>query len=279
MDTSCPIDELPIEAQYNVTADELATDYIDKHPQPRNISPLLPATSCTLHLGLRTVNGGYTQAIREAASLPELFGYLKAKYKWTNTTQLDIGWTWFQRAASNYKDHSNNHLMKLVYDKFPTNSTKHTSGGQSWIPRTCRYCNLADETFHHLLKCNHEHANRFRKALPKAIRKYCLKHKIPDNFHTAVIIASEDWLRDIPPLEQTPINASLKDVIYRQKQIGWDQFFRGYFTTYWQRFLAYEFDHDTQNPTSIEFRLYTILWWYDQNNMAPTVYILDRISK
>jgi hypothetical protein len=120
-DSSKPINELPIEAQYNVQADALANEYIDEHSLPRPISPLLPATSCLFHLNHQTIHGGYTKTIREAASLPELFGYLKTRYKWTTLIRSSIGWTWFQRAVRHLyllRDQVQ-HIHRTVY--FPSN--------------------------------------------------------------------------------------------------------------------------------------------------------------
>jgi hypothetical protein len=90
-DTDTAYDELPVAAQYNVDADQLADAYLEAHPNERTVSPLVPAARCLLQLRNETMHGHYTTKIREAAALPDLFGYLRHKYKWS------------KQVSSNYK--------------------------------------------------------------------------------------------------------------------------------------------------------------------------------
>jgi hypothetical protein len=167
----------------------------------RPLSPLTESSRCSLIIKGLTIHAPhYTESIRDASALPELHGYLRQKYQWTQEDARDINWTWFTSAARTYQ-HNDNHLIKLVHDQLPTRYIKHKESGQSWIPATCRFCEIEPETFEHLLKCNHCAGNDFRKRLPRAVREYCQRRGAPSNFQSTLVIAIEDWLQDKTPLQ------------------------------------------------------------------------------
>ena len=167
-DSNQPTRPLSTEAKFNVFADNLAAAYMTINFRHRPISPITESARCTLTIKGSSVNSHYTTSFREAASIPELHGYLRRKYQWSKETLRTINWKWFKAASSTYH-HTDNHLMKLVYDHLPTRHVKCKKTGQSWLPDTCRYCEIEPETFDHLLKCNHAAGLEFRKALPRSV--------------------------------------------------------------------------------------------------------------
>jgi hypothetical protein len=123
-----------------------------------DISPqLLREARCLLRIRAKPIYAQYTKHIREAASLPELYGYFRRRYKWTKEILDDIQWPWFKAAVRTYS-HNDNHLMKLIYDQLPTRVMRNKTGGQPWLPCTCPHCSIHPETFDHLLQCDHEHS-------------------------------------------------------------------------------------------------------------------------
>ena len=91
-DSDTPYDELPIPAQFNVDADRFATEYMETNPNERRISPLVPSAKCLLQIRNSTIHGHYTEKIREAASIHDLFGYLRHKYDWSKQITKAIQW-------------------------------------------------------------------------------------------------------------------------------------------------------------------------------------------
>jgi hypothetical protein len=240
-------ERLSISAQYNVDADTLANEYMEDDPSYRPTSPSVPASRCILQINKRTIHGHYIPEIREAASVPALFKYLRSRHHWSQKTLKSIQWKWFQLAANNYT-HTDNHLMKLVYDQLPTQAYKAKQGGQTWLPTKCRHCHQGtDETFAHLLRCDHPYSQRFRKSLPLKVLKYCMKKQIPHNFQVTLVIALEDLLRDKPPLERIETGPAVHKLIHAQKKIGWHHILRGFFSNQWQDYLEYELNH---NPSA-----------------------------
>jgi hypothetical protein len=245
-DDDIAYERLSIPAQYNVDADGLANDYMAfPSSAPRPTSLQVPAARCLLYIRKKTIHGHYIREIRQAASLPPLFAYLRRKYQWPQAVIKDIRWDWFKLAADNYQ-HTDNHLMKLVYEQLPTQSFKSKQGGQTWLSTTCRHCNQGvDETFAHLLfRCDHPFSQRFRKTLPLKVITYCKKKKTPHNFQVTMVIAFEDLLRDRSPLEAIEASPAVHRLIHAQKKIGWSSIFRGFFSDQWQKYLAHELHHN-----------------------------------
>lgn len=251
-DADTPYEQLHIGAQYNVDADRLADEYLAEHPYPRPISPLVPTSKCILKVRDNTIHGHYTTSIREAATLPGFFAYLKYKHRWTKQALNNIGWEWFKTAAKSY-EHTDNHLMKLVHDQLPTNAKKSKQGGQPWLSSTCRHCNQEPETFEHLLRCNHPTGQEFRKDLPVSILSYCKRNNTPHNFNTTIVIALEDWVRARPPLEAIEASSPVHVLLHAQRGIGWNHFMKGFLSQQWQTYLEYEFNHNHEAPAPENF--------------------------
>jgi len=76
---------------------------------------LLQTIKCELTIDTRPIRSDYLREYQEAASLPQLKGYLRNKMKWTANTHLHIQWSWFQAAILRYKHwSSHSHLVKLI---------------------------------------------------------------------------------------------------------------------------------------------------------------------
>jgi hypothetical protein len=160
-DTANRLQPLSTQSKFKVFADQLAEEYMITNSRRRLRSPQTNSSQCTLCIKGHSIHGHYTEAIRGAASLPELYGYLRQKYKWSKETIETISWPWFKSAANTYHQ-TDNHLMKLVYGQLPTWHTRNMKAGQSWVPDECQFCESEPETFDHLLKCNHPAGREFR---------------------------------------------------------------------------------------------------------------------
>jgi hypothetical protein len=254
-DSQKPFHQLPIEAQFNVTADHLAETYMTLNARPRLVSPIPESARCSLLIKGISVHGHYLEAIRDAASLPELYGHLRKKFKnWTRDTLTTISWRWFKSAAKTYH-HTDNHLMKLVYDHLPTRHVKNKKSGQSWIPDTCQFCDLEPETFEHLLNCNHPEGQTFRRLFPQAVRQYCSTRGAPHNFQSTLVIATEDWIRDKSPLQNVRNRPIVQSIAKAQSKIGWSNFFKGFLSDSWKQYLEHEIAHAealTSKSTTID---------------------------
>jgi hypothetical protein len=248
-------DDLPPEALYNISSDKLANEYMNEHPTPRPISALVASGRCLLQIKNATIHEKHIPRVREAVALPDLFTYLKGKYTWDQSIINDINWKWFTAAATRY-NHTDNHIMKLVYDQLPTRTRKAKTGGEKWIPSICHHCKAEPETFDHLLRCTHETSIKFRAELPIEIVKYCNRGHAPVNFGVTLRIAVEDWLQNREPLADTD-RPQVKDLAQAQQKIGWTRLLRGFFSKHWLVYLEQEFNNSGYPiPLSIDTKAF-----------------------
>ena len=249
-------DELPPEALFNIAADKLATEYMNQHPTPRPISALVPSARCLLQIKNATIHEQHNPRVREAVALPDLYSYLKEKYAWDQPIINDINWKWFSTAATRYS-HTDNHIMKLVYDQLPTRTRKAKTGGEKWIPSICHHCNAEPETFDHLLRCTHDTSIKFRTELPLEIMRYCRRMHVPNNFGVTLRIAVEDWLQNREPLADSD-RPQVQLLAQAQRKIGWTRLLRGFLSQHWLTYLEQEFDNsgETILPIPIDTKAF-----------------------
>ena len=110
------------------------------------------------------------------------------------------------------------------------------------IPANCHYCD-AIETFDHLVWCpKSPHSNATAKTLDGHLRQLCHRYKAPPNILLMFTTVISDWFGGHPPLLQKPTPQSAHRVISQQSLMGWDMWFRGFFTQQWIAFIQLEFD-------------------------------------
>ena len=263
-----PYHALPIAAQYNIQADELADVYLHTTTaQSRLRSPLLPASKCSLEINKISFQAHYTRAIRHAASVPKLHKYLRRKFQWSKQIISSIDWDTFQLAANNYST-TDNHLLKLVYDQLPTR--QHKAKFEPWVSTNCHYCDQ-EESFQHLLVCDNPISSHFRKQLILDINTTLTKSKAPQGFITAITTALQDWFQDKPILRNAPTITRMHRAIHSQSKIGWKFFLKGFLSTEWTTYLQYDHDrHAKDHQTTIDIpkllsRLIKCIWQSQSN--------------
>ena len=184
-----------------------------------------------LHIN-STIHGKYNKAYREAATLPELFHYLKKKHTWNDETHQTIHWKWFQNAVHRHHPFLRAGITKLVYNQLATQARKSVTGGGQWIEPTCPHCTNTIKTFQHMIRCKHPTAVQFRKNLLQSITSTCHNRRAPDIIRTTLHSWFALWLNFETP-DPTAIDPKLQPLYHAQAKIGWDLMIRGFFATEW----------------------------------------------
>jgi hypothetical protein len=91
-DDKTDINLLPWEAQMNVHADHLATDYLENYAEPSKIIPFIRPSKASLTIQGKTITRRFAYRLRLAASSPNLEQRLKLKNNWTQRTLQSINW-------------------------------------------------------------------------------------------------------------------------------------------------------------------------------------------
>ena len=103
-DKNIPFEKLPLEAQLNCTADELAGDYQARFGTPRLITRLLPACHAVLDLNGMSITGNTRHQLQRAYTEPRYIGYLQQKYGWSDQTIQFISWKCLSLAIRRIKE-------------------------------------------------------------------------------------------------------------------------------------------------------------------------------
>lgn len=250
--------QLPIAAQYNIRADELAGAYLIS-PRTRHqfSDAVLPVERCRLIIDGNGISGRYTTAIRQAYTLPPFFKYLTQRHQWSQATLNNIDWKAYTHAARNSKINSIQ-LLKLVHDKLPTGYEKAKANPHA-NPR-CYYCDNL-ETFAHVLKCPNPVSQQFRQTLKDQLNLYFFRNGTPDTFRDEFIHCTDYWLQETNsrthPSDSTALRSS-------QQEIGWNLLPKGFLSIQWRyRFEQIRQHQDfLQRRSSIDFLagIIQIIW-------------------
>jgi hypothetical protein len=79
-DRTTSIEDLSVEAEFNILADDLAADFASSTPTTSNITDQLNSTKCILEVDGKSIHGNYNKALRRAAAEDELHEYLTHKH-------------------------------------------------------------------------------------------------------------------------------------------------------------------------------------------------------
>ena len=115
--------KLPKDAQYNVRADELATEQLDQMRTPCTQVSFKHASY--LKILDRYITSKPIQALREAAQIQTQIPYLCDKFKWTQTVFDDIDWEVHSKALHSFSRQDRFCLIKFIHDWLPTGKRRH----------------------------------------------------------------------------------------------------------------------------------------------------------
>ncbi len=158
--------ELPLEAQLNIEADELAGEFQTSEGMFRPIVHLLP--SCPAMLAIRgiSVTSNYRKQLIRAYVEPEYIQYLQYRFEWSNDTIGIIAWKSLSLAIQRIQ--RNVLITKVCNDLLPTAATLYKQRYQEHD--TCVLCQR-EETREHLVRCPADSRLRCRRHMLQAIRK------------------------------------------------------------------------------------------------------------
>ena len=254
-DRTTRFERLPLLAQLNVEADDMASVYQDTFGRERPLVILSPRTRAHLVIRNGTITSRYQAAIRHAYTGPALQLYIQHRHDWTDYTFQSINWNAHGQALRNHITHRI-HFSKLVHDILPTAVylNKMDKG-----KRCCPCCNHPKEDRDHIIKCSHPTRNKWRHGMLSALLETCVANFTYTPLLDLLQEAVRAWLYHIDPetaftvpSQQYPPELHL--LIRQQNQIGWRQLFHGRFSAEWSRIQG-DFYFRTRNDPGRSHKL------------------------
>ena len=229
-DKGKPYAQLSLNAQLNVDADKLASEYQDQYGAERTVTP---RNRAHLHMPNGSVTSDDAPKLRHAYCGPPLQQYIQTRNKWSDSTIASINWEPHGAALRKQMVHRL-HFIKLVHDILPTHSwqNKLDSG-----KRTCPCCPHQHKDRDHFLRCPGAERNRWRRKFLSNIEAFCVKQFTCPPIQALLLDAIRSWLYPDDPSNVTISCAnypqSVHAIIHTQDRIGRRQLFNGRFSTSW----------------------------------------------
>jgi hypothetical protein len=219
--------ELPLEAQLNIDADELAGEFQDEYGKFRPIVHLLP--SCPAMLAIRgiSITSNYRKQLIRAYVEPQYIQYLQYKFQWSNETIEVIAWKSLALAIK--RINRNVLLTKVCNDLLPTSATLQKMKYQHH--NTCILCHEC-ETRDHILQCQAPSRTKWKRQYIRALQRKLDFLETDFALGETICTAIAEWL-ETGKVDVCKYPIKYANAIISQESIGWRHLFGGKLSQEW----------------------------------------------
>ena len=222
-------DDLSLEAQLNVDADELAEKYYSSGPQSTPQVHLLPSSSVTLFIRNISITNDYQNQLIRSYTEPAYIGHLQDKFGWSTSTTTAIAWKSLSCGIRRMGRHCL--VTKICNDLLPTASTLHRWKYQNHD--TCCLCGQT-ETREHLYLCSHPSRIKWKIRYMTALRACLIHLQTKPGLIDTLCSSITDWL-DNGWVDSSKYPVKYHKAIHTQSHIGWRQVFMGRLSQEWEK--------------------------------------------
>jgi hypothetical protein len=222
-------DDLSLEAQLNIDADELAGVFQQQSGKSRPIVNMLPSCPALLLIRGISVTSNYRKQLIRASVEPTYIQYLQYKFGWSDEVVLAIAWKSLSLAIPRIK--RDVIITKICNDLLPTATTLYKRKYQHHD--TCVLCSKK-ETRDHILRCNEPTRIKWRRKMLSALRSRLLYLETDFSLGETLCTAVAEWIET----ETVDINKypeKYHKAIKSQHHIGWRHMFSGKISQEWLR--------------------------------------------
>jgi hypothetical protein len=235
-------DDLTLEAQLNVDADQLAEEFLQLHLDDVDycMVPPLPTSGIQLNLKQGTVTHHLKRDIRLARTTEPLEEYLCNKNEWDQPVFESVDWQAHGKALTRQKKHKVT-FVKYLHGLLPVG--RMVNRYDKKYPKDCPSCETTqEETCDHLHKCPAPSREAWRKdtisELKQKLEKLETAQPIMELFLEGMTAVLQDR-----PIETIRIPPGLEDLAAAQAQIGWSQLLKGRMSVMWRQLQQAHLGH------------------------------------
>jgi hypothetical protein len=221
--------QLSLPAQLNCEADKLATEFASCHTCHSSTVIPLPRTPAALQVNNNSVTGHIKFRVREAVSTPILHQYLCQRFEWNDEVIDMIDWKMYRHILPKYHK-TRTTIVKHLHAISPTGHIANRNDHHQ--PHECPACNQAYEDNDHVIRCPHVSRATWRSNTLQKISNYQPGQSDP---HLLDILRDgiTRYHHNLSPLPAAQYPPRYHDLIVTQNKIGWDQVYRGRWSTAW----------------------------------------------
>lgn len=232
-DEKKPKESLPLPAQLNCEADELA----NAAQEARKLEPLQrrmvrpPNNPIQVHVNNVTVTSKVKRTLRRLAKTPDLVAHIQKKAKWEEGVFNTIDWGSHKSSVQN-STLPDRFVTKFIHDLLPTGRRVHFY--KTYFDHRCPSCFSDQEDRRHLLLCDDPERKKWKGNLLTDIRETCDRTNVSEEMLELLYNGIRDDLDDTPLENPAQYPAKLMPLIEEQDRIGWDHLLLGRFSKQWK---------------------------------------------
>ena len=227
-DVHTEYDKLPLLAQLNVEADEMASlFYKEGQPSEATVVPLLVCTSVLNIRGISITNN-YKNQLMRAFTEPQYIGHIQHRFKWNNSVTNSIAWKSLSCAIRRINRPCL--ITKICNDMLPAGTRMKRFKFQSHDK--CCLCGLTENTTH-MFQCNDESRHQWRRQLITGMLFRLQQLNTLKGLSDTLCSAITDWL-DNGRVSTGKYDKKYHKAIITQNHIGWLHIFFGHFSQEWE---------------------------------------------
>lgn len=255
-DDHSPFHQLSREAQLNVLADRLASDFDTSDYIWQTYHPP-SAVAASLYISGTIITSKYRECLRHEAHLPALQEYMKGKWEWSQDVVDSIWWQPHGSALKRLSHADRQKVQKFNYYHLPTNHRLHKF--HSYIDGQCEDCKATDEGDDHIIWCNQTDRLEAKQRWEEDVVHFLSEDHTPPSVRTALLVGFHHWIyqKPVPPLHTVIPTApdDVKQAFVDQTRIGWNHCLRGRLSIHWKQIIANHVANtsDTKIKTSNEW--------------------------
>jgi hypothetical protein len=219
--------DLQLEAQLNIEADELAEVFQQTHGTFSPLVHLLPSCPAMLAIQGISITSNYKKQLIRAYVERAYIQYLQYRFEWSDLTIQTIAWKCLSLAIQRIRQDVL--VTKVCNELLPTAATLYKRNYQNHDE--CILCQQ-HETIEHMLRCDFPTRIKWRIQFMCALRKRLEYLETEFSIGETLCTAISEWLEtgivnvhNYPPRFHATLNT--------QTTIGWQHFFSGQLSQEW----------------------------------------------
>jgi hypothetical protein len=201
--------------------------------QRRPMGPFLPTTRAQLIVAGESVSSHYKSRLRDTATLPRYFTYLRGIFNWSEATSDDVDWSTYKQIIRRPRTTNPATLVKHLHKIAPTGHIAHRNNAH--YSARCPACDCATETNDHVMLCPAATRQAWRQKSRAAIILY-VNQTLSSDPHLCDILRDglSRWENDLIQINPTDYPAGYHQLIQSQNLIGWSHLYRARWSRYLQ---------------------------------------------
>ena len=225
-----PKAQLPLPAQLNIEADELADEAHQIQPPASSRLWRAPHNPIQILHNCVPITSKLKNTLRKLLTGPDLIDHIRSKTGWSDETFDSVDWDSHKRAITTTQI-PDMFVTKFIHNALPTGDRVHQY--KKHYDHRCPSCGYEHEDRTHLLLCRAPDRRSWVGHMLTELREYCLKTYTSLDMTQLLSDGLHCYFHDTALENPRQYPDRLQELIRSQETIGWDQLVFGRLSLLW----------------------------------------------